>query len=208
MSKSSNRLFIAASMFGVALIAGIVVLLILYKQFFMPAEGMAPTLAKGDPLVAEMGAVGDVQRGDIIVFQVGDSAYVKRVAGLPGDRVEMRAGILVLNGRPVPQHLLRTETIEGLDGPASARRLSEQFPGEKSAHEIYDLGSSEVDEMAEVKVAPAHLFVLGDNRDRSADSRVQRVDAGVEQLPISAVRGRALFHGLGSSKPFRTSLRP
>ena len=71
--------------------------------------------------------------------------------------------------------------------------LAERFPGEGRPHSIYDFGPNRVDDMPEQRVAPGHVFVLGDNRDRSADSRVPQPEMGVEQLPIDHIVGRAIF---------------
>jgi signal peptidase I len=207
-ARLSRRAAIILGSIGAVLACGVIFLFAAYKPYFIPAESMAPTLEKGDRVLARMGAVPDVRRGDIILVHVNDSIYIKRVAGLPGDRVGMKAGVVVLNGRPVPQRLAATEQRQFPSGPVEARRLSEQFPGEASAHEIYDIERGPLDDMPEQEVAPGHLFLLGDNRDRSADSRVPKAEMGVEQLPIAEVRGRALFHSFGSSKPLGTSLRP
>jgi hypothetical protein len=75
----------------------------------------------------------------------------------------------------------------------TVRRLSEQFPGEASPHEIYDAGDSIGDHFAEVMVAPGHIFLLGDNRDHSADSRFSHDEQGLEQVALADVRGTPLF---------------
>ena len=170
-----------------------------YKPFYIPAESMMPTLLVNDRLVASMRGPGELRRGDIILLSVGSAIYIKRVAALPGDRIAMRGGIVILNGTPVAQRFLRTDPVEASAFGNQARRITEQFPGETRAHEIYDLGSSPGDDMAEQLVVQGHVFVLGDNRDRSADSRFQRSEQGVEQLPISDIRGRALFYTWGPS---------
>jgi signal peptidase I len=162
-----------------------------YQPFYVPAESMSPTLLKGDRFMASM-RPWPIRRGDVVVIDVGPLRYVKRIAALPGDRIALKAGQVILNGQPVPQRLVRTETMGG--SPGAARRLAERFPGEAGAHHIYDLGPDpRMDEMDEQRVAPGHVFVLGDNRDRSADSRVSRILDGVEQLPLEKVRGRVLF---------------
>lgn len=170
-----------------------------YKPFYIPAESMTPNLLVNDRLLASMRGPGALRRGDIILFDVGRHIYIQRVAALPGDRIAMQGGVVILNGRPVGQRLLRREMVEGYAGRAEARRLAEQFPGEATSHDIYDFEHGMFDDMAEQRVALGHVFVLGDNRDHSADSRVPRADMGVEQLPIRDIRGRALFHTWGPS---------
>lgn len=164
-----------------------------YKTFYLPSEGMAPTLALGDRLVARMRTPGQLRRGAIILFRVGPYIYTKRIAALAGDRIAMRGGIVVLNGRPVPQRPIGEEQVPPTAFGTTARRLTEQFPGEARPHQIYDLGTSQFDDMAEVTVAAGHIFVLGDNRDNSADSRVPRDEMGVEQVPLGDVEGVARF---------------
>lgn len=163
------------------------------RNFYMPAEGMAPTLEKGDRFLAFLKGGGDLKRGDIIVFSVGGSTYVKRVAALAGDSIALKEGIVFLNGTAVAQRPLGTEQRLGLGRIQPARRLAEQFPGEAVAHEILDMGPSMVDDFPEVKIPEGSVFVLGDNRDLSADSRVSRVQDGVELLPVADVEGRPLY---------------
>jgi signal peptidase I len=169
-------------------------LLSCYKTYYLPSEAMAPTLEKNDRVVAAMRNWGALRRGDIILCPVRDTLYIKRLAALPGDTIAMRGGIVVLNGRAVPQRFLREEPAPGVERDEEARRLAERFPGEASEHEIYDLGPSEMDDVAELKVPPGFVFVLGDHRDRSADSRVPREEMGVGLLRVAEIRGRALFY--------------
>ncbi len=170
-----------------------------YKPFYIPSEAMAPTLLPNDRLVASMQGAGQLSRGEIILLDVNGHIYIKRVAALPGDRIAMVDGVVVLNGSPVRQRLVAIDRVPISSSGDSARRLSEQFPGEAAPHEIYDSGHSDLDDMAERVVQPDHVFVLGDNRDHSADSRVSRTEWGVEQLPIGDIRGRALFRTWGPS---------
>jgi signal peptidase I len=174
----------------------------LLKHFYIPSEAMMPTLAVNDRLLALMRAPGALRRGDIILFRVGDAIYIKRLAALPGDRIAFVKGQAILNGRPIPQQPVGT--IPTPPGPYGNRatRLREHFPGEKGDHFILDSGVSDEDDVAEQMVAPGHVFVLGDNRDNSADSRVPRAQMGVEQLPIADIRGTPLFYTWGPSHKF------
>lgn len=165
-----------------------------YKTFYVPSEAMSPTLGVNDRFVARMRDWGPLRRGDLILCAVRDSVYVKRVVALPGDSIALRDGIVILNGGAVPQRFLRQEPAPASEGPEMARRLAERFPGEAGEHEIYDLGPFPVDEMAERRIPPGFVFVLGDHRDRSADSRIPRSEGGVDLLPMTEVRGRVLFY--------------
>jgi signal peptidase I len=165
-----------------------------YKSFYIPAESMLPTFEVNDRVVARMSPPAVLDRGDIILVNDGrGSMYIKRIAGLPGDRIAVRDGIVLLNGRPVPQLLVGQERVRPDQYGDTVRRLSEQFPGEASPHEIYDAGDSPGDHFDEVTVAPGHVFLLGDNRDHSADSRFPHDAYGLEQVPLTDVRGTPLF---------------
>jgi signal peptidase I len=165
-----------------------------YRNFYVPSEAMAPTLTRNDRFVARMSDFGELRRGDVVLVRTGGGAiYVERIAALGGDRIAMTAGVVVLNGRAVPQRLLRTERAD-VSGPGfEVRRLAERFPGERRDHEIYDAGPSPMDDLPETVVRPGHVYLLGDNRDNSADSRAPRAMQGLEQVPVGDVIGRPLF---------------
>jgi signal peptidase I len=187
--------FALAAMIGLVLVFGPPTEM---RTFYLPSEAMMPTLAKDDRILAEMQSFdpdqegeGSLRRGDIILFNIHNSVYIKRVAGLPGDRIAVVEGVVHLNGRPVRQRIVREEAGENPLGEGRVHRLMEQFPGEPRPHEIYDMGYSVGDDFAEARVRPGHVFVLGDNRDLSADSRFSHDMHGVEQLPITDVIGTA-----------------
>lgn len=166
-----------------------------YRNFYVPSESMSPTFAVNDRFVARVNDIGALRRGDIVLVRVEDDfVYVARVAALAGDRIGLAGGVVHLNGVPVPQQLVAAaEDVEVRGMRERVRRLAERFPGERRAHHIYDSQRSMQDDFSEVIVRPGHVFLLGDNRDRAADSRVPRSDAGLEQVRVEDVVGRPLF---------------
>lgn len=173
--------------------------------YYIPSEAMAPTLLKNDRILAASGAGAPFVRGEVILFRTGrGTTYIKRIAGLAGDRIGLAGGKVVLNGRLVPQLPLGMAK-GGCTGPgeaSAAQRMGEAFPGEAHRHEIYDCGPSFEDDFAEQRVAPGHLFVLGDNRDDSADSRVAPEFGGVAQVAIADVVGRAPVYTSAQGRKF------
>ena len=186
------------------------------EPFYVPSGSMEPTLQIGDELLAtkypygystaslpgfftlpQSGRVfGDLPKhGDVVVFRwPGDRSqvWVKRVIGLPGDKVALRDGRVIINGTPVGLKADGSGQSENEDGGrTSAARYVETLPGGKQ-HVIFKLTPSEpLDNMAEITVPPGRLFVMGDNRDNSADSRVPVREGGVGLLPMDDLVGRA-----------------
>jgi len=131
-------------------------------------------------------------RGDIAVFRLPrdpSQTYVKRVVGLPGDRVQMRDGRLWLNGKLLPLRRAGVGQMETENGILTAPRFVETLAGRE--HPIFKMTAhGELDDMPDVVVPPGHLFVMGDNRDNSADSRVPVRAGGVGLLPVEDLVGR------------------
>jgi signal peptidase I len=185
------------------------------EPFYVPSGSMEPTLLIGDALLASKYPYGystaslpihlafpessrvlgaTPNRGDVVVFRwPGDRSqvWVKRVIGLPGDRILIRQGQVWINGLAAavrPDGVGQAEDDNG--GTELARRYVETLPG-GVAHPIFKLfDNGRLDNTAEVKVPSGHLFVMGDNRDNSADSRVAVRDGGVGLLPMDNLVGR------------------
>ena len=157
---------------------------------------------------------GTPQRGDVAVFRYpdgGDVDYVKRVIGLPGDRVQMRAGTLFLNGQPVPKvriadflvpitpnspcryadaALARTVTAPDGSRACAYPRYRETLPGGKS-YAVLDQMDGLADTTGVFTVPAGHYFMMGDNRDDSEDSRFPVEAGGVGYLPADHLIGKA-----------------
>ena len=156
-------------------------------------------------------------RGDIVVFRDpagGDEDYIKRVIGLPGDRIQMRDGTLVLNGRPVPKVRIAdyrmpispnspcrwvdaslARVVEGDRGESYCAypRYRETLPGGRSYH-VIDQMHGVADDTAAFVVPAGHYFVMGDNRDDSEDSRFPQDVGGIGLLPDDYLIGEALIN--------------
>ncbi|MEN3746877.1 signal peptidase I [Sphingomonas sp. HF-S3] len=166
-----------------------------FKTYSIPSENMDPLLKTGDYVVADL-RLTDPKRGQVLVFRMEEDQWVKRVVGLPGDRVALRDGVVILNGQPVPQtdHGGYAQ-VDAFGQRRTVRAKLEQFPGEAAPHVVLDRGAQPQDHFSEVLVPAGHIFVLGDNRDNSMDSRFPREfgPGGVGMLPVSDVRGVLQF---------------
>jgi len=205
---------------------------LVFTSFSIPSESMMPRLLEGDYLFAAKWPYGysqaslplDVklfegrvpdrlpERGDVVVFKhPSDRAdYIKRVIGLPGDQVQMVAGVLHLNGQPVRKEpvgdLLVDVRPEGRcaqgrfvdrqpDGSFVCRypRFRETLPNGRS-YEVLDFGLTYQDTTEPVVVPEDRLFLMGDNRDNSLDSRFPAEPGqGIGLVPAENVVGRASF---------------
>jgi signal peptidase I len=156
---------------------------------------------------------GVPRRGDVVVFRHPSEAddLIKRVIGVPGDTVEVREGELILNGRSVPRQALAPYKL-----PISANTpcrvvppaiptivqvgrqtycvfpaYRETLPGGPS-YTVLDQSSSEADDFGPVKVPAGHVFLMGDNRDDSLDSRFPAEVGGIGMVPVENLIGRAM----------------
>lgn len=201
--------------------------------FVIPSGSMMPELRIGDYLFVAKWPYGysrysipfglasfggriwsaEPRRGDVVVFRYPgeDEDYVKRLIGLPGDRVQMRGGQLILNGSPVPKvriadwlmpvtpnspcryaGRIRPPAVEAGKSVCRYPRYRETLPGGRS-YEVLDQIDGGADDTPVYAVPAGHYFMMGDNRDDSADSRFSLEQKGVGLLPSDHVIGRALI---------------
>jgi len=180
---------------------------VLIEPFSIPSGSMKPTLLEGDYLFVTKYSYGysrfsmpfspplwdgrifynPPKRGDVVVFRLpsdNKTDYIKRIIGLPGDRIQVVGGILQINGEPVS----RAQPTPWIEDMHRYDRYIETLPGGRK-HSILERGDNEAGDNTRVYVVPPnHFFAMGDNRDNSADSRFD-----VGPVPAENLIGRAEF---------------
>jgi signal peptidase I len=191
------------------LIAVLIFRSFIFAPFSIPSESMLPRLMNGDLLLASKWPYGfskhslpfsaplipgrilasEPERGDVVIFKhpVDGVDYVKRVIALPGDRIALENGVVILNGEPLPLEPISDFAVslspntgcawggrEEIDssGNVSCRytQYREDLPGGMT-HPVLDFGLTPGDDIAPITVPEGHMFLMGDNRDNSRDSR-------------------------------------
>lgn len=206
-----------ASVIAQALLIALVVRSFLFQPFNIPSGSMIPTLLIGDYLFISKYAYGyskhsfpfspdlfsgrilasDPERGDVVVFKWpkdNTTDYIKRVIGLPGDKIKMINGHLNINGVPVKKELVdRKEIQAGAGYRDRAVRYRETLPNGVSftTQELEVFGSTLGRNTPEFVVPAGHYFMMGDNRDNSSDSRIPVAEGGVGFVPFENIEGRA-----------------
>ncbi len=186
----------------------------LFQPFNIPAGSMIPTFLVGDYFFVSKYAYGysrytwpfssapfsgrilgsEPARGDVVAFLLpkdNSTVYVKRVVGLPGDRIQMKQGLLHINDVPVARERLADFVGEdpcGAGASAMTKRWRETLPNGVS-HETLDCIDHGFYDNTNVHTVPSgHFFMLGDNRDNSTDSRVL---SAIGYVPLENIIGRA-----------------
>jgi len=203
--------------------------------FNIPSGSMLPRIMIGDYLLVAKWPYGysrfsmpfglggfegrlleqEAERGDVVVFHYpgGGGDWVKRVIGVPGDSVQMKAGQLILNGRAVQRSRIadflvpvtpnspcrylepeRKREVVQADGERACAypRYRETLPGGES-YEVLDQMHGMADDTSVFLVPEGHYFMMGDNRDDSQDSRFPVAAKGIGFLPADHIVGRALI---------------
>ena len=203
---------IAATLFWALLIA-LVFRTFLFQPFYIPSASMVPNLWVGDYVFVSKysygysrfsfplglpwfsgrhAALGEPQRGDVAVFRAprnNQTDFIKRIVGLPGDRIQLLNGQLYVNDTPV--ELERTEDFR-IRGPfgrtVSIPRYRETLDNGISYETLKELPRSRADFPGVYQVPEGHYFMMGDNRDNSTDSRFTDI---IGYVPAENLIGRA-----------------
>lgn len=196
-----------------ALAIALVLRILLFQPFTIPSASMEPTLLQGDYIIVSKYSYGYSRhsipfsppvmngrvferapaRGDVVVFKLprdGHTDYIKRLVGLPGDRIQVLDGRLSVNGRPVPRTEMSPTTQEVYGFSQEVKRFRECQAGGR-CYVTYDARpDGEVDTTSVYVVPAGHYFMMGDNRDNSLDSRVPE-SVGVGFVPVENLVGKA-----------------
>src|ERR687893_1722131 len=196
-----------------ALLIAVVVRTVLFQPFNIPSGSLIPTLLIGDYLFVSKYSYGyskhsipfsppvfsgrlmgsEPKRGDIAVFKLpkdNSTDYIKRVIGLPGDKIQVMNGVLHINGQPVQRERVEDYKTTDLYGRTiSVPQFRETLPGGVTYNVIErDVDRGYWDNTNVYTVQPGHFFMMGDNFDNSTDSRNE---ASVAQVPVKNFVGRA-----------------
>lgn len=200
-----------------ALLIALVVRTFLFQPFNIPSGSLIPTLLIGDYLFVSKYAYGyskysfplspnlfqgrifgtPPKRGDVAVFKLpldNSTDYIKRVIGLPGDKIQLVHARLIINGQMVPREpIQKVTTTDPSNNEVEVPTYNETLPGGVTHRIIQrDGDDGSIYSNTPVYVVPAdEYFMMGDNRDNSTDSRVAPEQGGVGYVPFENFVGRA-----------------
>ena len=177
-----------------AIFIAVIIRTFLFQAFFIPSSSMEPTLLVGDrlfvskftygyskhsfpfslPFISDRVLFSEPERGDTIVFKTPENLkidYIKRLVGLPGDKIQMINGVLNINDIPIIRKKIREESkIINNSQILTASVYKETLPNGVS-FETFDMGNTRADNTRVFNVPSGEYFFMGDNRDNSKDSR-------------------------------------
>jgi signal peptidase I len=196
-----------------ALVIAVLFRTFIYQPFSIPTASMQRTMMIGDYFVADKFVWGfgphsfpfplpfhgrifgrSPNQGDIAVFfnEASGQDYIKTVIGMPGDRIQVKEGRLWINGKMVPREFVEDSTDTDDQGNTVPVKVYRETLPDGVVHLIQEISDDQpfVDNTGEYVVPPDHYFMMGDNRDRSADSRFLN-DVGY--VPAEDLEGKAEY---------------
>ena len=198
----------------VVLLIALCIRTLLVQPFTIPSGSMEPNVLPGDYVIIEKFSYGysrfstpialpsphgrlldqAPKRGDIVVFKLPrdeHTDYIKRLIGLPGDRIQITNGVVYVNGRPFPREQLPRTEAQGPYGEAQViQPVRETMPNGRSYVTWHYVPDGDMENTGLYVVPPHEYFFMGDNRDNSADSRYPEA-IGVGYVPEENLVGRA-----------------
>ena len=224
MSKRDSTLIENVKTIVYAGLIAIGIRTVAFEPFNIPSGSMIPTLLVGDYLFVSKYSYGYSKyslplspnlfqgrifgrlpaRGDVAVFKLprdNSTDYIKRIIGLPGDRIQMKGGQLFINGTQVKREADGDVVADSEGSRMLVKRYQETLPNGK-VHPILKLSDHEpLDETPEYAVPQGFVFAMGDNRDNSQDSRVMNA---VGFVPVENLVGRAefIFFSIDATQPW------
>ncbi len=181
-----------------ALVIALIIRSFFFQPFNIPSSSMKPSLLIGDflfvskfsygysrhsfpfslPIMNGRIFGGEPERGDVVVFKLpadNRTDFIKRVIGLPGDTIQMRNGTVILNDQALRREAVESFSETRRDGSVrEIRRYREFLPNGRSYFTLDEVDNGPADNTGVYRVPEGHYFMMGDNRDNSADSRVTR----------------------------------
>lgn len=222
--KAENPWRETAKIIAQAVVIAMVVRVFLFQPFNIPSGSMKSTLLVGDYLFVSKLSYGysrysfpwdiipfkgrifatEPKRGDVAVFKLprdNSTDYIKRIIGLPGDHIQVRDGIVYINGQPALQAPAGEYVGPEESGPKP--RYEETLPNGVKHYVLHWARPTEVDNTKPFDVPAGHYFMMGDNRDNSLDSRVPTWQGGVGFVPEENLIGRAsiIFFSAATDDP-------
>ena len=221
-TRKSAKLWDTVKTVAYAVLIALAIRTVAYEPFNIPSGSMKPTLLVGDylfvskfsygysrhslplslPLIPERILMSEPERGDIAVFKLpsdNKTDYIKRIIGLPGDRIQVSKGRLHVNGKQVVRR--RVADFIEIDEYGRIHRTAqfdETLPNGRTHRILEHTDQGQLDNTPVYVVPEGHYFAMGDNRDNSLDSRVL---GGVGFVPAENLVGRAeiLFFSIDGS---------
>jgi len=201
---------------GAALLIALALRVVVFEPFTIPSDSMEPGLRTGDYIViskfdygwsrysipfnpplwnGRILSPGEPRRGDVLVFKLPRDTsqnYVKRLVGLPGDRVQFRGGVIFVNGTQIAQTPAGLTHDPGAPDVTVEQKIEHRPDGR--SYVTFDRGPGHEGDDTDVDIVPAGTyFMVGDNRDNSLDSRWPPAVDGVGFVPAENVVGQARF---------------
>ena len=218
-TKEENVFWETVSVVAQALILALLLRTFLFQPFNIPSGSMKPTLLVGDYIFVSKYSYGyshhsfpfspnlfsgriwgsDPERGDVVVFKFPPDPskdYIKRLVGLPGDKVQLKDSVVLINGKPFARTLTGTFKEEGYNSPIPT--FTEVADNGASYTTMDIRPGNHADNTPVFEVPAGHYFFLGDNRDNSADSRF---DVGMVPAENLVGKARVIFLSLKDGSP-------